>query len=488
MVHRAVLIRPLLVALTLSLGFGAVWGAAALWVGNIVRNWRYDREVYEELYIQFDGTPVIMTWKGGSREREVRTVDGVPVTQFQPVHASSLAAPRLGGFDGLSWHQRLYGFGIPDTPPQYWYFVHDGRQDGRGYFVGYDSEARTTLGYIGAQGFQRDLPAHAAHFAVDGRLLAGDYGQLRALSHMGAPVGSEPDVDSIVGQVTPPDVVAYLIAQDEVVEVNLTKRLVKPFFKESNLIAVGFTSRLMIPGAKAREAEKLDRALVARTTDRVIFFGEDGNRRRTLELPEEVRRRPFTVYDAPDGQALVIVAGRGEPGERIDEIYWLNADPARRTSRTVSLRRGEAPPDPHVQWLGYAAAAPSPLGLTASAALITPREQVGWGQAPDYPTAAARTLGDAWPALALTYLVSAALALVSWRWHRRHGGHSALVWSAFVLLLGVPGLVGYLCHRRWPTVVPCPACAQPAPRDREACVQCQATFPAPARRGTEVFG
>jgi predicted amidophosphoribosyltransferase len=57
----------------------------------------------------------------------------------------------------------------------------------------------------------------------------------------------------------------------------------------------------------------------------------------------------------------------------------------------------------------------------------------------------------------------------------------------FVLLGGIPALLGYLWHRRWPVLEPCPACGQVVPRDREQCARCGVEFPVPKRHGIEVF-
>jgi predicted amidophosphoribosyltransferase len=57
----------------------------------------------------------------------------------------------------------------------------------------------------------------------------------------------------------------------------------------------------------------------------------------------------------------------------------------------------------------------------------------------------------------------------------------------FVFILGVPGLLAYRFHRRWPVLEACPACKQDVPHDREACSHCGSEFPRPEPKGTEVF-
>jgi hypothetical protein len=56
-----------------------------------------------------------------------------------------------------------------------------------------------------------------------------------------------------------------------------------------------------------------------------------------------------------------------------------------------------------------------------------------------------------------------------------------------VLLFGVLAFVGFLLHRRWPVREPCPACHARSARDREACSECGAAFPAPGLKGIEIF-
>jgi hypothetical protein len=66
------------------------------------------------------------------------------------------------------------------------------------------------------------------------------------------------------------------------------------------------------------------------------------------------------------------------------------------------------------------------------------------------------------------------------RWER-------IVWPLFVLLLGLPGWVGYRFGRSWPVLETCPACGAGVPRDREDCTRRETAFPPPALKGTEGF-
>ena len=50
-----------------------------------------------------------------------------------------------------------------------WYFQHNGKLEGSGYFVGYDFKSFLCIGYIGRNGFRHDEPPEDEQFPVDGR-------------------------------------------------------------------------------------------------------------------------------------------------------------------------------------------------------------------------------------------------------------------------------------------------------------------------------
>ena len=105
---------------------------------------------------------------------------------------------------------------------------------------------------------------------------------------------------------------------------------------------------------------------------------------------------------------------------------------------------------------------------------------------PDYGRA--ELLGeDSWQLRPQTRAVIAYLAWLCYRRQRRLHLPWTGAWVAFVFLFGVPGLVGYLVHRRWPPVTPCEGCGQAVPRDRPACARCGQEFSPPPPTGKEIF-
>jgi hypothetical protein len=87
----------------------------------------------------------------------------------------------------------------------------------------------------------------------------------------------------------------------------------------------------------------------------------------------------------------------------------------------------------------------------------------------------------------LSIVFSAPCALLCYRRHRRYSEREAVEWTFFVFLMGLPGLIGYLLHRRWPATEYCVNCRKNSPRDRDACLHCGTPFPTPAPKGIEIF-
>jgi uncharacterized membrane protein len=130
---------------------------------------------------------------------------------------------------------------------------------------------------------------------------------------------------------------------------------------------------------------------------------------------------------------------------------------------------------------------PAPAILAFVAAVVAPLETLSAQRAANYPAALAHSLALFALPLLLVSLLSVMLAAYCWRRHRPYYLPASGLWFVFVLLTGLPGLVGYLFHRRWPVREACPACGRLVPRDRDACAACGAEFPPPQPKGIEVF-
>jgi hypothetical protein len=78
-------------------------------------------------------------------------------------------------------------------------------------------------------------------------------------------------------------------------------------------------------------------------------------------------------------------------------------------------------------------------------------------------------------------------AVVAYRHARNYYGRGAVAWALFALVGGIPGLLGYWLHRRWPHRERCAQCGAIVPRDSDECLACSADFPVPTLKGVEIF-
>ncbi len=88
---------------------------------------------------------------------------------------------RPGFFFGqIRWDQRLRVFITEHEPRVNWFFVHDGKAEGAGYFVGYESMSHRRVGFIGLSGFRSGPLPIDQWIPVRGQL-AADYSQWSSL-------------------------------------------------------------------------------------------------------------------------------------------------------------------------------------------------------------------------------------------------------------------------------------------------------------------
>ena len=114
-------------------------------------------------------------------------------------------------------------------------------------------------------------------------------------------------------------------------------------------------------------------------------------------------------------------------------------------------------------------------------------QQLTVGEAHSVPSAIGQAMAICWPGIALVLAISSAGAVAAYRRQRRFGLPGAIGWAILAFVFGLPGWIAYRWHRTWPVIEECPACDQPAPRDRAACTECGAPFPPPELKGLEVF-
>jgi hypothetical protein len=476
--------RPLGLALVLAIGFEMVLGFAVGYVSLVVMQ-RGDF-IRERLMIRADGTPVI--------NRSAESVGGMPVRTYyfldrseapHPIYAE--VWPECALLDmpgevkaGLSSRENAcigrFSDARADTP-KYWYFVHDAARDGRGYFVGYDGESRRRAGYIGRDGLRPDRPPVEQCFPVDGVTAFSP----PAFTNRSLYVQRSYSNDDIY-----PMWRVDMICGGQLLEVDLRSGSVATIMEAADLRSMETLVTFTRSTAAGDDTPSYHAHahLAVRTSDRFLIFDAPRTPPTAFLLPEELRdQRQISVYEL-DAKTVLVQTHRHlhENGE-VDELTWIDVSGkvVRRESVPLEISRRFAEP------VWTALAIPIPLLLDILFTVVGPLSRVAFGESPNYAAALAYDLAESWPVLLFVTLLSAALAWYCFRRQRRYCQRFNGVWLAFVFLLGLPGLVGYLFHRRWPVLEKCPACGQVVPRDRDACAKCGAAFPPPDPKGCEVF-
>ncbi len=479
--------QSLVLATILATGFAAVFYVADMWV---LSGYREDAlGAGENLCFLPDGTPLIASHPDGIRYgTRFRDLQGSSATPSEDdlaaqLRLQSLPAHSPQASDDLAWEERIHAFGDGRWPATYWYFRSDGRREGFGYFVGYDSKSKICVGYLGTAGYRNEplpteelFPFGGPTWGVNSRLLAGPgvYGNPtnypRRESGGRAPQGflSEWDV--------------YVFGRDgKLYHADLQQRSVHVVLEESRLRSV---SKSVVSMAAARGV--LFR-LAARFDDAVLVMDVAGRPMARYPIPEALRNQDFMFAESKSGEAILHwsspeddLATEGE-----HRVFWVKPDGQFRETTVTLAQSGELRP---MQVYG-GMTMPSPLGVCVCFVQRRWLKLLENGLSATPAEALIRAFTEFWPALAIAQTIAFALALLCYRRQVRYGvGRTErIVWPLFVLLFGLPGWIGYRFGRSWPVLEACPDCGVAVPRDRESCLSCANDFPRPALKGTEVF-
>lgn len=478
MSKRNAILQPLGLATVLTLGFGILIAIIVGWSMSFLRVIIIAGPT-DKLEILLDGTPAIVRNFEGSAE--YRGLDGkiIEVPKYDVFsHSERLIGPPVLKIQidvPLVGRERIRAFSDQLTPATFWYFIHDGKLDGKGYFIGYDSSSKRRVGYIGRSGFCENMPSAENWFPMDGRKMSWgiypntfDYGLI-----------TEPGGDSQPGMDIPLSNVV-MISGDQLLQIDLRTRSVSTLMKSPDMISIRRIDAYMPMPNNPLPDNSRRHCLAVRTLDKVILFNAAGKQVHTYEIPEDLRKRSFILYDLGDEKALISYS-KGYPyPSNHEELTWIE------TTGKI-LRHEEVTLAGHKSYVneiwGIALVLPEPIVLLFCAMLNPLIVDV---QA-TYTDALAQSLLDYSLPLAVLCILSAGLAWICYRRQRQMALPWTWVWVGFVFLCGVPGLLAYLFHRRWPVLEKCNVCDHAVPRDREKCAACGSEFPSPAPKGIEVF-
>jgi hypothetical protein len=491
--QRHGLVNSLLLALVLAVGTAVVWGFVCGFCADAIRRWQRRQpsslaRTAEQLLVTSEGVPVIATI--GNRDyhyRTYRTLDGEPVEAAAQIYpAALLDAETLEGYGWpVEWSARMTGVNDGQMPPQYWYLIHDGCRPGHAWLEGFDSVSKRRVGYLGRQGFSATPLAVADQFLLDGRL----FGSGLVFGYFGP---MEPRNFSSTSNFLPTSVSqggliplwrGYLVTDGKLVEVDIRQRRVRTVLEEPGLLSAVIVEQAVVKDAEGRSTLRLRSLIAARSADRLWIIDPSANQMRQYALPGDWASRALEVYVLDDEVLLTNGAWFGRSSDV--HLAWLDRDGRVVRERNVTLQQPYSRGAPG-EWEAVGML-PIPTLLGLAAFVAYPLEQVWNGSAASY----AEGLVAAWQRFTwpIIVVVLAAIALAVWcfRRHRRYAQPGVWMWCVFVLLLGVPGLIGYLLHRRWPVCETCSACGRRVAGDRDTCPACGAVFPAPPPVGTEIF-
>lgn len=390
-----------------------------------------------------------------------RTLDGSPAIWKERAQIQSRVltanqdrrAVRLLDANQEGWAGWLFAFPDNSSPPTYWYFVVAADTlNGRGYFVGYDSQTRLAVGYLGRDGFTNTMPVRDAQFPIDGaRFRYG--GSLFGCLTSGQTQGFSPGgLVTSRSDCTYPPWIFYLHSGAQMLKIDLAGRTVGKAIEADDVLSIG---QVVHREPEDAYSTKNQQTLALRRPDRVTYFNPVDESALDWSIPSELRDKDFTFYPVTEQMAIVDIAHPIDSRQRHEhELVWLN--------RTGGVTRRE-----QVSLKGYPAAT---TGFEAAAPFLVLPEPLLWACV--LPTIDADqprgipAFADAWQGVLFVSLTTVIAVFLADRKQRRAGLPRSYAWLAFVLLLGMPGYLGFLVHRRWPR---------------------QAMVPPPEMTGSEIF-
>lgn len=499
-------LQPILAATILGIGFAAVF--LVLWVGTFetLRGLRtqsaqqtvQDPFVPDNVVITKDGEPLISgsraMWSGGREDYGIayRDVNGASV----PVHVGEQHVPgvMLANYNppgDFNWPNRLLLYGVPtERETEIWYFVHDGKADGRGRFIGYRWESHDRIGYIGAAGFSESDPNYEDWFPTTPNLWMALEASLIATGGHGAFAVVE-GATRRFGDTRPTEVLVR--GATAVHLVDLRKRTVEKIYESSAEPPLAISSNYTLDRPSGLPMRKT----YLRTPTRILKVGDDSIQQ---IIPESLRKEDELTYVRLDDDRSVLMTRRPEWSETslktYHTVYYVDKEGGITSSREILLRTQPIEPPPPAVMAAYWFLS-SPLALDSMAFVFAPFEAIiRWNKT--YMGGVAEftiDLSRNGVSMSIAFFLFAHLfpilgAVYVWRRSGRYGDSrfDRKMWTAFVYLTGVPGLVGYLLHRHWPVSEACVSCGGKTPVSEEHCPDCGRDRGAPELTGLEIFG
>jgi hypothetical protein len=484
------LFLAMLLATLLSAGAWVAWMILCAVTALVIAQALSDPHSRATLTLTVDGEPLLQSWATpGYIKRVIRTLAGRLIEDAdsyveQTMYRDELAGPHERLVDPVPWNYRIRGFLRSQPSPVFWYLMRPAQATGGAYFVGYDPVSRRLIGYLGLKGFASDIPAVDEQFVMSHLSTVG--GEFAPNSN--STFGTEPITQPRDGSEA-----LFVISNGSLYRIDFRRQAVRSVKLPAQVISVGTVDEPILVADDRRAISK--HRVAARMEDHVAVLDFDGQILTSVTIPPELRDVSFALYDTV-GDEWMAVQNQSGSWQLPTDIYWFDVEGKITRREQVDLSPG-LKNDPRKQAWSTATVFPMPLPLAIGGYIFRPlsdwsesyvlASRANHAERPDFRTALAQSVADSWLPFLLVCLVSAAAAIVCHRHQRRVGAEHAMVWALFVFLMGLPGLIGYWIHRKWPPRERCTACGDNSPRDRQQCLACAVEFPPPVLLGSEIL-
>ncbi|MDB5386739.1 MAG: hypothetical protein JWM11_2385 [Planctomycetaceae bacterium] len=380
---------------------------------------------------------------------EFATLDGQRVQMREKQSFSvgtSLNAPKEPWRDAftlrpVSWN--MIQFFLMQDQRTEWYFVQERRgEQFTGYFVVYSHQTRKPIAYIGQDGEMPEPPLSAQRF----QLVPGQDLELRAdmaYTDGGTTLAYNSQVTALdtgcfTGNVAQDYVV--LMTQRGIEHVHLRNRQVEPILLDKTLVSMA-SNQLMeyTQGTVVQKSNPGKYTLLVRNVDTVYQY-DNQHLTAKYRIPEELRDQVLNVHPIDANTIFYEVPIGPQP-----HLEWQlqKRDAGGHILQTEDVRQpGKRRMSVEMQTsMAFAVLNPMPLQSLVTLGVLI-REATA---------DRVHFIREVWPSCVLLAICGAVSAFVALWLIPRHGADGTRIhwaWLMYVILLGVPGLVGYLMHFR----------------------------------------
>jgi hypothetical protein len=473
-------LQRILLASVIAMGATGVWGIVGVYLVDALPIGDSEIGFGDAVTLFTDGTPLVTRYFGALDAPEYRDLKGKLVPP--PLEMTNLTPVYLGRTWAPMNQIEAPQFADTQAPCGFWYFLKDeSSPEDRGYFIGYDSHTKRCIGYLGIKGFQETFPSHEQMIPGLSRDKASGWSASEKGLYMIADFSVYQSYMMAPGTRGLPAI--FVPTSDgKMYLVDILRRSVE-------LVHQGDPVRSAAKLLLVRDGAKWLGGCIALRTDTSIVT-LDANSGRFLKrylIPEDLRNSDFQFALTSKSEAILEIAGKADSlkGSNELQIVHLHNDGTREDHKVELSQSATGKPFQARGGLRL----PAPLLLAAAIALDRGTE-IMWNKLePTWSATFRRLVAEYYPtflmAVGLSVICAAAASIRLARYSVSRTDR--ILWPLFVLLMGVPGWIGFRFCRSWPVLDTCVHCNARVPMDHEECVACSTEFPMPAKRGTEVF-